>query len=111
MENPPTSTLTAEQRERAERNRIKALEKLKAKRKAAETEESGPSDETKKPLPKRSRWTKYYDYDLSTMVDSKAGFIVEDTLEDEKIKNRREETTKIAQFIRMSLLFVGCMFK
>lgn len=101
MENSATSTLTPEQRERIEQNRLKALEKLKTKRKATDVAETGSSDDVKKPLPKRSRWTKYYEYDLSTMVDSKAGFIVEDTLEDDKVKSRREETAKIVQFIRM----------
>ncbi|KAL1929857.1 hypothetical protein VTP01DRAFT_1011 [Rhizomucor pusillus] len=102
MENSATSTLTPEQRERIEQNRLKALEKLKTKRKATNVAETGSSDDVKKPLPKRSRWTKYYEYDLSTMVDSKAGFIVEDTLEDDKVKSRREETAKIVQFIPMS---------
>lgn len=78
-------TLTEEQLQRIAANKARALEKLKAKRELKEQEEK--KDE--KPL-KRARWIKsFYEYDLSTLKDSKAGFIVEeDTQKEEKEENR-----------------------
>lgn len=95
-----SSRLTEEQRKRIEENKAKALEKLKAKRQREEQESKRP---------KRARWTKYYEYDLSTMVDTKGGFMIEETREDKLIKSRREEATKISPFIRMSLCRIQCM--
>ncbi|KAI9311835.1 XPA protein C-terminus-domain-containing protein, partial [Dichotomocladium elegans] len=43
----------------------------------------------------------FYEYDLSTIVDSKGGFLVEETKEDKLIKSRREATTKIAPYLRI----------
>ena len=90
-----SNTLTKEQQQRVQENKAKALEKLKSKRQLEEQQSKRP---------KRARWTKYYEYDLSTMVDSKGGFMIEETREDKLIKSRREEATKIAPFIRMSIV-------
>ncbi|KAI7875304.1 DNA repair protein [Lichtheimia hyalospora FSU 10163] len=87
-----SNTLTKEQQQRVQENKAKALEKLKSKRQLEEQQSKRP---------KRARWTKYYEYDLSTMVDSKGGFMIEETREDKLIKSRREEATKIAPFIPM----------
>lgn len=89
------SSLTAEQKQRIEENKAKALEKLRAKR-AADTDSAAASGKA----PKRARWTKYYEYDLSSMKDSKGGFIAEETEQDKLIKRRREEATKMSPFIR-----------
>lgn len=81
---PELSTLTEEQLQRIEANKARALEKLKAKRQARELEEK----KEEKPL-KRARWIKsYYEYDLSKMIDSKGGFIVEEDKIKEEKKNR-----------------------
>lgn len=90
-----TTPLNEEQLKRIQQNKEKALEKLKAKRQLEEQQSKRP---------KRARWTKYYEYDLSTMVDTKGGFMVEETKEDKLIKSRREEATKISPFIRTSLI-------
>ncbi|RCI06025.1 hypothetical protein CU098_013032 [Rhizopus stolonifer] len=81
---PEISTLTEEQRQRIAANKAKAIERLNAKRKEREQEEK-----KEKPL-KKARWIKsYYEYDLSTLVDSKGGFIIEEnnTKEEEKKKH------------------------
>jgi DNA-repair protein complementing XP-A cells len=81
---PELSTLTEEQLRRIEANKARALEKLKAKRQARELEEK----KEERPL-KRARWIKsYYEYDLSKMIDSKGGFIVEEDKIKEEKKNR-----------------------
>lgn len=70
----PTSTrvLTQDQLDLIAANKAKALERLRAKRKA--NEESAES------APKKAKWIKsFYEYDLSTFEDSKAGFIVDDS--------------------------------
>jgi DNA-repair protein complementing XP-A cells len=78
-------TLTEEQRQRIEANKSSALERLKVKRKNTEQQQ----DTQKQPPPKRSKWLKsYYEYNLSTMVDSKGGFIVEKVNEDDKKGNK-----------------------
>ncbi|KAI8884383.1 DNA repair protein [Backusella circina FSU 941] len=72
-------SLTEEQRQRIEANKSSALQRLKAKRK--NTEQQQPA--------KRSKWLKsYYEFNLSTMVDSKGGFIVEKTNDDDTKKNK-----------------------
>ena len=91
-----SSALTPEQIRRIEENKAKAQEILKRKAEAKD------SDEQPKPLPKRARWTKYYEYDLSTMVDSKGGFITEETKEDKLVRERKEQATKLSPYIRKS---------
>jgi DNA-repair protein complementing XP-A cells len=51
-------------------------------------------------LPRDSRLGKYFDYDLSKMVNSKGGFLVEDDMEaddDLKTKKRERERDKAMQ--------------
>ncbi|KAI9496781.1 XPA protein C-terminus-domain-containing protein [Zychaea mexicana] len=98
------SSLTAEQKKRIEENKAKALERLRSKRPHDDAAAAGSSssNEQQRPLPKRARWTKYYDYDLSNMVDSKGGFIVEETKQDKLIQQRKDQATKLSPFIPMS---------
>ncbi|KAI7905623.1 DNA repair protein rad14 [Cokeromyces recurvatus] len=71
---------TPEQIQRIAANKARALERLKAKRKA---DEQPNRQESQKP--KKARWIKpFYEFDLSRMEDSKGGFIVEETAEDAK---------------------------
>ncbi|KAI8143727.1 XPA protein C-terminus-domain-containing protein [Fennellomyces sp. T-0311] len=100
-----SSSLTPEQKQRIEENKAKALEKLKRK---ATNETQDRNDQQQKPLPKRARWTKYYEYDLSTMVDSKGGFLVEESKEDQLVQARKEQATKLSPFIRSHAQFTPC---
>lgn len=95
------STLTDEQKKRIEENKARALEKLAQKRKATDQETDDPSQRRRK-----ARWAKYYDYDLSTMEDSKGGFLVEETKSDQKLKELQENVTRIMPMIRMSFVVV-----
>lgn len=72
MSEPTTRVLTQDQLDLIASNKAKALERLRAKRKA--NEENGEN------APKKAKWIKsFYEYDLSTFEDSKAGFIVDDS--------------------------------
>ncbi|KAI8378210.1 XPA protein C-terminus-domain-containing protein [Choanephora cucurbitarum] len=79
--------LTQEQIERIAKNKAAALERLKEtnKRKREETEQQ------KKDAPKKARWIKsFYEYDLSTMVDLKGGFILDETTEDKQKEEKKK---------------------
>ncbi|ORY99263.1 DNA repair protein RAD14 [Syncephalastrum racemosum] len=91
------STLTDEQKKRIEENKAKALEKLAQKRKATEQETEDPQQRRRK-----ARWQKYYDYDLSTIEDSKGGFLVEETKSDQKLKELQENVTRIMPMIPLA---------
>ncbi|KAI7851556.1 hypothetical protein BDC45DRAFT_538311 [Circinella umbellata] len=95
-----SSSLSLEQKNRIEENKANALEKLKSKRKHDDLESGNNNDQ--KPSAKRKQWTKYYEYDLSTMVDSKGGYLVEETKEDKLIQERKEQATKLSPFIPLS---------
>ncbi|KAG1773068.1 thioesterase-like superfamily-domain-containing protein [Suillus occidentalis] len=119
--NAPSSTttenslLTPEQIKRIELNRLKA----KARQRQRE-QEAGPSSAPNsnqkrplevipavstsptapKPLRRDSRLGKYFDYDLSKMVNSKGGFLVEDGKEvdeDSRVKERERERQRAKQ--------------
>lgn len=88
---------TQEQLDRIAFNKAQALERLKAKRKAAE--ESTPT-ENKAP-PKKARWIKsFYEYDLSTMVDSKGGFIIDEATSNEKELQEKSKSYVIEPYFR-----------
>ncbi|KAI8080126.1 XPA protein C-terminus-domain-containing protein [Gilbertella persicaria] len=79
--------LTQEQIDRIAANKAAALERLKAttKRKREEAERQ------KKEAPKKAKWIKsFYEYDLSTMVDLKGGFILDETTEDKKLEEKKK---------------------
>ncbi|ORX67199.1 DNA repair protein [Linderina pennispora] len=67
--------LTDDQKQKIEENRKKALERLKATK--ARTDTAKPPEQ-KKRLRGSKMSTNYYEYNLTTMRDTKAGFIEED---------------------------------
>ncbi|KAL1923311.1 uncharacterized protein VTP21DRAFT_8291 [Calcarisporiella thermophila] len=71
------STLTPEQLDRIEQNRVRALAKLRSKKQSEQpTQDNQPNEESKlKPMKK---FAKYFEYDLSTMHDTRGGFIAEE---------------------------------
>jgi DNA-repair protein complementing XP-A cells len=53
---------------------------------------AGTSSSSSKPLKRDSRLGNYFDYDLSKMVNSKGGFLVEERAEvDEELKRKEKE--------------------
>lgn len=79
------SRLTQEQLDRIAANKAKALEIQAAKRKAKE--QAQPNE-----APKKAKWIKtFYEYDLSTLVDSKGGFIVDETSDEKKFDESKNE--------------------
>ncbi|KAI9026572.1 XPA protein C-terminus-domain-containing protein [Phycomyces nitens] len=106
------NTLTEEQKQRSEANRLQAIERLKLKRNANEQANSANNDQNDlnaviegavQSRPKRSRpITPYYDYDFSKMVDSKGGYIVEEE-KDDRLKNPSNETIKIVPYLPASI--------
>ncbi|KAF7721159.1 hypothetical protein EC973_005156 [Apophysomyces ossiformis] len=108
-ESSTTSSLTAEQQKRIEESRSKAIEKLRAKRKATESHQAddrNPSAATQhgehaERATKRSRWTaSYYEYNLSNMEDSKAGYILDESSEK---SSKKDKITKIEPYLPRSL--------
>ncbi|KIM84524.1 hypothetical protein PILCRDRAFT_818087 [Piloderma croceum F 1598] len=112
--------LTPEQVKRIEINRLKAKAKQRQREQEASTSSSSqqnvnnkrsisviPANSTSptapKPPPKLkpdSRLGKYFDYDLSKMVNSKGGFLVEDGQEideDSRVKARERERQRAMQ--------------
>ncbi|KAJ2132052.1 DNA repair protein rad14 [Coemansia sp. RSA 678] len=99
--------LTAEQLARIEANRKQAKERLQAAEassssavagvdKGVATQEAGNSNETGGRL-RASKMTRgYYEYDLSTMRDTKAGFIEEETKQSPEKKRRVLDLDTIA---------------
>lgn len=91
----PSSTrvLTQEQLDLIASNKAKALERLRAKRKA--------NGETIEAAPKKAKWIKsFYEYDLSTFEDSKAGFIVDETAGNKKFEEEKKKSYTIAPYYR-----------
>jgi len=108
-----TVVLTPEKLRRIEINRLKAKEKLRAHqaaRAAAAASSSAPNSNGKRPLevvPSTSkeptapaappplkpdfRMGRYFEYDLSKMVNSKGGFLVEDGADPQAEEKRREK--------------------
>jgi DNA-repair protein complementing XP-A cells len=77
-----TTHLTPEQLDRIATNKAQALTRLRAKRTANEQQKTEP--------PKKAKWIKsFYEYDLSTLENSKGGFIVEEQAFDEKRNKER----------------------
>lgn len=90
------SQYTSEQLDRIATNKAQALERLRAKRKANEQQE-------KSEPPKRAKWIKtFYEYDLSTLENSKGGFIVDEAAEGEAFdeKKRKERSYAIEPYYR-----------
>ncbi|KAI8984379.1 hypothetical protein BDF20DRAFT_833888 [Mycotypha africana] len=106
--------LTKEQLELIASNKAKALERLKAKRRVREAEQAttdasnNPDNVEKKdaaPQPKKARWIKsYYEYDLSKMMDSKGGYIVDEKAEGRELQNKKDKTYKVEPYFPPSLL-------
>jgi DNA-repair protein complementing XP-A cells len=98
-------TFTKEQLDQIAANKAKALERLKAKRKAAEA--NGQEQTTDKaPAPKKAKWIKsFYEYDLSTMEDSKGGFIVDETEGNKEFELEKKKRSYIIEpYFRKLLL-------
>ncbi|KAG0703122.1 hypothetical protein DFH29DRAFT_803988 [Suillus ampliporus] len=109
------SLLTPEQIKRIELNRLKAKARQRQREQEAgssstpNTNQKRPlevvpalsaSPTAPKPLKRDSRLGKYFDYDLSKMVNSKGGFLVEDGREvdeDSRIKERERERQRARQ--------------
>lgn len=87
--------LTQEQLDRIAANKARALEIQAAKRKARE--QAQPTE-----APKKAKWIKtFYEYDLSTLVDSKGGFIVDETSDEKKFdENKNEKSYAIEPYYR-----------
>ncbi|KZP32226.1 hypothetical protein FIBSPDRAFT_916452 [Athelia psychrophila] len=117
---PSTVQLTPEQVKRIEINRLKAKAKQRQHEQAASSSSSSqPNANNKRPigvtpansnsptapktqpkLKRDGRLGKYFDYDLSKMVNSKGGFLVEDNKEvdeDARIKARERERERSKQ--------------
>ncbi|KAF9243880.1 hypothetical protein BU15DRAFT_42824 [Melanogaster broomeanus] len=117
---PPASTssvpLTPEQVKRIELNRLKAKARQRQREEEASSSTSVPNANQKrplevtsavsssptapKPLKRDSRLGSYFEYDLSKMVNSKGGFLVEDGKEDDadlRAKERERERQRAVQ--------------
>ncbi|KAH8552268.1 XPA protein C-terminus-domain-containing protein [Umbelopsis sp. PMI_123] len=93
--------LSEEVLQRIAENKAKALAKLAAKRKHDESTQTSDStdtqktsnDEEPKVAKRRARWAKpIFEYDLSQMVDTRGGFLVDDEANDDE--NNKIETKK-----------------
>ncbi|KAG0163812.1 hypothetical protein DFQ30_010933 [Apophysomyces sp. BC1015] len=107
MDNETCRPLTKDQQQRIEEKKAKALEKLQAKRDAHSAEltasdESAANqtnDRTER-ASKRSRWaTPFYDYNLTNMEDSKAGFILDESNDKQ---TKKDKTPTIEPYARKS---------
>ncbi|KAI9572737.1 hypothetical protein HD554DRAFT_2013906 [Boletus coccyginus] len=101
------STLTPENAKRFELNRLKAKARQRRQEEEAASSSSVPNanqkrplevtsavstSPTSKPLKRDSRLGSYFEYDLSKMVNSKGGFLVEDGKEaDEDLRTKERE--------------------
>ncbi|ORZ08697.1 XPA protein C-terminus-domain-containing protein [Absidia repens] len=85
--------LTDEQRQKIEENKKKALEKLASRNKRALNQDDELTA-TSNSNNKKAKWTRFYEYDLSTMENTKGGFIVDEATE-EKINRFKDQATKI----------------
>ncbi|KAG0184417.1 hypothetical protein DFQ28_011162 [Apophysomyces sp. BC1034] len=108
MDNETCRPLTKDQQQRIEEKKAKALEKLQAKRDAHSAEltasdESAANqtnDRTER-ASKRSRWaTPFYDYNLTNMEDSKAGFILDESNDKQ---TKKDKTPTIEPYAPRSL--------
>lgn len=86
---------TQEQLDRIATNKAKALQRLSEKRKA----------ET--PIaPKKAKWIKtFYEYDLTTLVDSKGGFIIDETDGNKEFNEEKKRSYIIEPYYRKVALF------
>jgi hypothetical protein len=71
--------LTEEQKQQIEANRLKAQERLAQKRKTNDTQPR-----------QRKRTMHYVDYDLSTLKDTKGGFLIADDPAEKRRREREE---------------------
>lgn len=95
--------LTQEQLDRIAANKAKALERLRAKRKAnGEPESRTATTTTEKPAaPKKAKWIKsFYEYDLSTLEDSRGGFIVDETDGNKEFEEKKKKSYIIEPYYR-----------
>ncbi|CAG8583969.1 4972_t:CDS:2 [Paraglomus brasilianum] len=100
------SSLTPEQIKRIEENRLKAKAKLLAKSTNApqssnntttitsSTPASKKDVSSQRPIRPIKAFTNYYDYDLSQMVDSRGGFLVEDNDTSTAAEKRKSEQNR-----------------
>ncbi|CAG8524574.1 1280_t:CDS:2 [Diversispora eburnea] len=94
---PPTLILSTEQRKRIEENRLKAKAKLieKQKQKLLEFElnsletTNDKLGDTEKVLPPMKKFANYADYDFSKMVDTRGGFLIEESEINSKKRKER----------------------
>ncbi|CAO3620272.1 unnamed protein product [Cunninghamella echinulata] len=98
------SKLTSEQKKIIEEKRKVALEKLAQTKKRQLEEEKNPNNknENENKNNKKARWTKFYEYDLSQLENTKGGYIVDEITED-KLNKLKEQATKIDPYLPYSL--------
>ncbi|ORX97931.1 DNA repair protein [Basidiobolus meristosporus CBS 931.73] len=107
------SGLSEEQLLRIEANRQAALKKLSEKQSA-----TNPTTTENKPLPPSSESTQataekpkkalkrnnpYYEYDLTNMVDTRGGFLVDEEAEEEGSKKKKYEPPKLINDLALSI--------
>jgi DNA-repair protein complementing XP-A cells len=90
------SLAKAKQREREQEASTSTSLNLNQKRPlgvipASSNSPTAPTDVSKKPLRRDSRLGKYFEYDLSKMVNSKGGFLLEDGQEIDDTVRRKEK--------------------
>ncbi|KAF8446185.1 hypothetical protein L210DRAFT_3610689 [Boletus edulis BED1] len=106
---PTPSTLTSEDAKRFELNRLRAKARQRRQEEDNASSSSVPNanqkrpleaTSTSKPLKRDSRLGSYFEYDLSKMVNSKGGFLVEESKgadEDLRAKERGRERERAMQ--------------
>lgn len=95
-----TSKLTNEQKKMIEEKRKVALEKLaQTKKRQLDQENPNNKNENENKNNKKARWTKFYEYDLSQLENTKGGYIVDEITED-KLNKLKEQATKIDPYLR-----------
>ncbi|KAG9314579.1 XPA protein C-terminus-domain-containing protein [Chiua virens] len=119
---PTSSTLTPENAKRFEINRLRAKARQRRQEEEAASSSSsvtnanqkrplggmsaGSSSSASKPLKRDSRLGSYFDYDLSKMVNSKGGFLVEDGKEvdaDLRARERERERERAMQNVEPAM--------
>lgn len=96
----PRKELTQAQLDLIAANKAKALERLKQKRKAT----TEPTSSKPEP-PKKAKWLKtFYEYDLSTLENSKGGFIIDETEGNNKFNEEKKRTYIIEPYYRKAIL-------
>lgn len=93
------SNLT-EAQQLAATNKAKALERLRQKRQA----NAEPPSTDKAPPPKKAKWIKsFYEYDMSTLVDSKGGYLVDDNEANKTIEERNKRRFEYEPYCRKNM--------